>query len=501
MVTQNNLFQQSLTQEKARSSLIVYSLFALMLIIAVMTTSFYLLYENIASSQQGIVYNELEKKAVLLSTVIDIVAYEKLLASKEKDGGKNYLKILAPLRKAHFSIAGVRYVYTAQTQNVNGEKKIFFGLDTSLKLDSDKDGIIDHSEFRSEYAEAPAEITHAIETKQIAFTRDPYTDKYGTFISAFVPLINSKGTVIGVLGVDMLYSNYLAIQQVYKKMIIKVYSIFLGLVLLFSIILWYFYRKLSQSKIQEISLENEIKDQQNFFIQEAKMSDIGKMVAGITHEINNPLTIIKVLSEQGIKRLGRNQMDIDSHRKNYQDIKNSSERIMEVIKNMKSIVSRPIGTSDAYSFSLFESLNNVMTAIKYKSEVENVNIHVEIDKTLLIHGNRSQLEQVFFNLISNSIDAIASQQKAWVRVYCEHDESYAYIHFIDCGTGMDDELYKKIEQGFYTSKANGSGMGLMICKKIISIHKGEFHLKKDLNTHFVVKLPLYEMNAAEDVPA
>lgn len=499
----NEIIFKIKSQDKAKSGLFLLSAISLLIIISLVTSIFYYLYTQVTLNQKEIIFSELNKKASILSSILNLDAYEKMLKSGMTGEGREYQDIITPLRKAHFSIDGLRYVYTVYISKVDGKDKILFGLDTSLLKDLDNDGIIDHSDFRSEYTDAPKEILKAMASKKTVLTEKPYKDKYGTFISAFVPLINKEGKVFSVMGVDMLYTKYQETLEEYKGLILKIYIACITLLLMFSLILYFLYHKISQYKIQELSLKNEIKEQQNFFIQDYKMAEIGKMMAGITHEINNPLSIIKGFSEQGIKRIDRGEVAPEDHRKTYESIKQSADRIIEIIRNMKSIVSRPIGTEDFFYFSASESMKNVLKAIKYKAVSEKVKFTISIDEGLLIFGNRSQLEQVFFNMLSNSLDAIASQSQPWVSVEVVQDQDFVSFHFIDSGTDLTLEMYKKIEQGFYTSKTdgNGSGMGLLICKKILLIHEGSLIFNPGKNTHFVLKLPRNEAVLKEKIGA
>lgn len=499
----NDVILKIKSQKKVKDIFILFSVVFLLFVVTLVTTIFYYLYTQINLSQKEIILSDLQNKASILSSTISLVPYEAMLKSDSVTEGSEYQKIISPLRKAHLSADGLRYVYTVYSSKINDKSKIFFGLDTALLIDSDKDGIVDHSDFRSEYKDAPQEILQVFNSGKTIFTQEPYKDKYGTFVSAFVPLFNKEGKVFSVLGVDMLYTKYQKTMDGYRDLIFKIYVTCIVLIFVFSLTLYFSYNKISQYKIQELSLRNEIKDQQNFFIQDYKMAEIGKMMAGITHEINNPLSIIKGFSEQGIKRIERDQIEAVTHRKVYESIKQNAERIIEVIRNMKSIVSRPIGTEEYYYFSANESIKNVLKAIKYKSTSEKVSFKVTIDEGLLIFGNRSQLEQVFFNMLSNSVDAIASQPCPWISVEVTQDLDFVFFHFIDSGTGLTSEMYKKIEQGYYTSKTdgNGSGMGLLICKKILTNHEGQLIFQPDQNTHFIIKLQKNEAILKDKISA
>jgi signal transduction histidine kinase len=200
-------------------------------------------------------------------------------------------------------------------------------------------------------------------------------------------------------------------------------------------------------------------------------------MADVMHEINNPLTIIKGRSDSGLKKLSQDQFEADLHRKYYLSIKESTARIIELVKNIKSVESRPTGTEDLFDFSLHESLENVLKAVNLKSDSRKVDIKLKVEKGVVVFGDRSELEKIFFNLISSSVDAINKNVSSWITIESSQDHDYSYIHFIDSGKDLSPLEFKDL------------GSVIMESRIIIQRHNGHLILQNDSSSHLIVKLP------------
>ena len=110
-----------------------------------------------------------------------------------------------------------------------------------------------------------------------------------------------------------------------------------------------------------------------------------------------------------------------------------------------------------------------------------------------IHHLRVQISQVFFNLLSNSFDAIEGMDPAWVRIEAKTDSEHLFIRFTDSGHGISKEVVDKIFQPFFTTKevGKGTGLGLSLCDSLLKLHNGRLFVdSQSSNTCFVVQLPL-----------
>lgn len=228
-----------------------------------------------------------------------------------------------------------------------------------------------------------------------------------------------------------------------------------------------------------------------------RLSSLGEMVAGIVHEINNPLTVIKVRSQKIPKQL---------EKENYESVVKSSEsitstclKIEEIIEGVKSFVRQ--GHKDpTKEFNLSHSMRQAVLIIESKLKDSFIKVSLPKENELYAMGNQTQLFQVFVNLLTNSIDALnegagnaaESISQRWIRMEVENTEDWQRIRFIDSGHGIPKGREEEIFKSFYTSKAagKGTGLGLSLSRKIIENHGGKLWVDSNHpNTCFVIDLP------------
>ncbi len=235
-----------------------------------------------------------------------------------------------------------------------------------------------------------------------------------------------------------------------------------------------------------------------------RLSSLGEMVAGIVHEINNPLTVIKARSQKLPKLVKKdNQEGII---KSAKSIDQTCLKIEEIIEGVKSFVRQ--GHKDpAVEFQLEDSLRQAAMLVESKTKESFIKVEYPQDTQTLVEGNQTQIFQVFVNLFTNAIDALnegadngeESVSQRWIKVeILEHGESYL-IRFIDSGLGVPQGKEEKIFQSFYTLKpaGKGTGIGLSLSRKIMENHGGRLWVDSTHpHTCFVVELPKRKEMAA-----
>ena len=205
----------------------------------------------------------------------------------------------------------------------------------------------------------------------------------------------------------------------------------------------------------------------------------------ITHEIKNPITVCKGYLDM---------FDINDKKKSkkYTDIlKNEINRVLILLEDFLSINKIKI-EKDIIDLNLLleDTTNNFMPILKEKHIDSIFNISKD---ELFIEADYNRLKQVFINIIKNSIESI--KHDGLLTIYLNQDKNNITINFEDNGIGMDSEELEKIKEPFFTTKSNGTGLGVYLSNQIINAHEGsiEYISNKNIGTKTIITLPYKEM--------
>ena len=229
-------------------------------------------------------------------------------------------------------------------------------------------------------------------------------------------------------------------------------------------------------------------------LQSSKMAALGKMAAGVAHEVNNPLMLIQ-------ENAGwiRDLMDDEKPEtmKNFHEILESTDKIDQHVKRAKGITQRMLGFGRRMNPGRTEILINSLAdqaAEMLRTEATNRNITIvkEYDPQVpVILSDPAQLEQVFINIIDNAIDAIGKNGSLTISTLAW--KKGVRILFVDSGPGMDKETVTRIFDPFFTTKkvGEGTGLGLAICYTILEKLGGRIEVQSRLGegTTFSITLP------------
>lgn len=245
------------------------------------------------------------------------------------------------------------------------------------------------------------------------------------------------------------------------------------------------------STIKKAELEIENSRAQVAF--SSKLSSLGEMAGGIAHEINTPLAIIQMRSDQLLEQAREDAIDRTFAIKALESIDSTVHRIAKIVKSLRSfsrdgskdpIVITSVQSIVDDTFSLCrEKFNSRGIILNYKSHV--------IDP--FINCRSSEISQVLLNLLNNSYDAIETQEEKWISIEARAAEGRLFIEVLDSGPGISKEIQSKIMNPFFTTKeiGKGTGLGLSISKGIIESHGGRITIDNNSkNTKFVIDLPL-----------
>jgi two-component system, sporulation sensor kinase A len=228
----------------------------------------------------------------------------------------------------------------------------------------------------------------------------------------------------------------------------------------------------------------ERKKTERTLIEAEKLSMAGQLAAGIAHEIRNPLTALK-----GFLQL----MKLDLKTKSdYWDIMESELERIETISNELLFLAKPRST-ELKPISLKKLIQEVSLLLETQAIMHNIIINKHFpNEEIVIYGNEVQIKQVFVNLIKNAIEVMPNGGHIFINM--EKDGGFVNISVIDQGCGIPEEHLEKIGQPFFSTKKEGTGLGLMITYNIVQNHHGTISVSSQVNvgTTFTITLPLFD---------
>lgn len=220
-----------------------------------------------------------------------------------------------------------------------------------------------------------------------------------------------------------------------------------------------------------------------------------KLLSVMTHEIMNSIAPISSLADTLQSHIGKYQNDPEKYPMETEDlfsgvssIKKRSEGLMKFAKTYRSLNKiNHLNLQEIHINELFGSIKNLMQPslkernIKIDFVKDNSRLQIKIDSYLI--------EQVLINLILNAMDAVREVQEAKIVISAKRSlEGHVIIRVNDNGKGISPEISDRIFIPFFTTKKNGSGIGLSLCKQIMMLHKGKILINSEENRGTVVNL-------------
>jgi PAS domain S-box-containing protein len=195
-----------------------------------------------------------------------------------------------------------------------------------------------------------------------------------------------------------------------------------------------------------------------------RLAAVGQLVAEITHEIKNPLIMIGGFAQQ----LARTIQD-EKSRSKLKIISDEIQRLEELIMELREIYRPPDHTFEP--IDLKAMLQDIYSLSKENFESRQVRLKLEMSPSpLLVKGDPVKLKQVLLNLINNAVEAM--EEGGVLEIQGRHVEDKVRIIIADNGPGIPPEDQKKLFTPFFTTKRKGTGLGLIVSKKIIEDHPG-----------------------------
>lgn len=235
----------------------------------------------------------------------------------------------------------------------------------------------------------------------------------------------------------------------------------------------------------------ELKSTHEQIVKSDKLTALGELIAGISHEISSPLTV----AADTILAISENL-----HHKNFNEMKNDLNdldieftRIRQIVSNMQSMAKNK--EDEVTVISLKETVQKSIDFVKDLNGFGDIEISCNCLPSFIL-GNDSKIQQVLINMLKNSADAVSIMDKKQIKIAIEEQDQCIQIHIIDNGSGIKDK--DKIFDMFYTTKefGEGTGLGLAISQKIVQAYHGTLSvIDSKKGAHLCIEFPNLDLES------
>ncbi|MGF1759623.1 ATP-binding protein [Photobacterium sagamiensis] len=236
-------------------------------------------------------------------------------------------------------------------------------------------------------------------------------------------------------------------------------------------------------------VEDDLRATQDDLIQAAKMAVVGQAMTSLAHELNQPLSAISThvfATKMAIKKQNYDRLAISLDK-----IDNLTARMGHIISSLRSFSRKQSASNPLKCVDIHESIHQAMLIVESRAKVQKTTIINEVDTALYAQADQVQLGQVLVNLMVNSCDAVAASEQREITISTlENISSPLRITVSDTGDGFAAEIIKKLFIPFTTTKDVGLGLGLSICRSIMTRLGGEIFLASNLQGGAMVVLEL-----------
>lgn len=245
-------------------------------------------------------------------------------------------------------------------------------------------------------------------------------------------------------------------------------------------------RQAMQTVLRDITIQKETEKMLN---DRQKMASIGQITAGIVHEVKNPLTSVK----------GFLQLLKENNPHPYVlAMESELEKAIDTLQNLLQVSKPDLYDEPMIGIDVCKELNSLI--FLFQDKLYNVEIEMDIrDCGKHIFGKKNLYLKAFFNLIKNALEAMPSKGKLRIQHYFQND--CVNVKIIDTGVGIPKDKINLLGNPFYSSKNNGTGLGLTQVFTTINDHGGQITVESEVGkgTTFHLKLPQYPTSAKRDL--
>lgn len=231
----------------------------------------------------------------------------------------------------------------------------------------------------------------------------------------------------------------------------------------------------------ELKLYKErMEESYNQMLRTEKLTALGRLSAGLAHELRNPLTSIKVLFQTFKDNPTMTREDISV--------------VLSAVEQMDDLLTRFLRFARSDEFNLTDVyinsvIKHVIKLTEFQLKDRSIDLSLELSKLPSIKADRAMIEQALLNLVLNAIEAMPDS--GTLTISSKMENGSAVVSIRDTGSGIPEDIRDKIFDPFFTTKADGTGLGLSIVYNIVNLHNGEISFEtNEKGTTFTLKVPI-----------
>ncbi|HWO53590.1 MAG TPA: ATP-binding protein [Paenibacillus cookii] len=218
-----------------------------------------------------------------------------------------------------------------------------------------------------------------------------------------------------------------------------------------------------------------------------RLSLVGQMAASITHEIRNPMAVVR-----GFLQLMKEKSP-DSLDHYYRIVMEELDRANGIINDFLSLAQNRI--SEKEQWHLHQIINDLSPLLWADANLRGQTIELLLDERVpKLHLNAKEIKQVLLNLARNGMEAMEEKGKLTIQTRFRESDNMVELIVRDTGVGMSESRLERLFEPFFTTKAKGTGLGLALCLSIVERHGGKIDVESEegKGTTFIISLPLHE---------
>ena len=242
--------------------------------------------------------------------------------------------------------------------------------------------------------------------------------------------------------------------------------------------------------------ERQLKDLQSEFLHVSRLSDMGQLASALAHELNQPLAAIANFVKAASRTLmpsGADSSQVAKAQNLLEKAKEQALRAGQIVKRLRGFITK--GETQRTMESINDVVEEALVLALVGAAEAGITVHRDLAEELpKVSIDKIQIQQVVLNLVRNSVEALQDMPRRQLHISTRMDDERRSVvsSVSDTGPGLAAEVLDQLFQPFVTTKENGMGVGLSICKSIIDAHKGALSVKssKANGTKFEFRLPI-----------